>query len=89
MNTQIQSNCALLMELWSNLIEGQRPPERQFNLWLQIHKQDVELISWGLQKLALKLTNKQMDDTYRVKFVSSIINTRSKELSKVKTQEAI
>jgi len=63
-----------LKALWEAAIPGICPELRQFNTWLLMHGRDEAFIEWGIRELAYKLQRRPMDDDYKIKFVSSVLN---------------
>jgi hypothetical protein len=72
-----------LRDMWQSTIPGECPAVQQFGTWLSIHRRNSQRIEWAIRELAIKLTKHQMDDEYKIKFVSSIMNAEAR-----KTQEA-
>jgi hypothetical protein len=87
MTIELKTQRQKLAELWKSLVPSRCPTDYQFNLWLQLHDMDVDLIAWGIKELACKYhrRNGQMDQEYMVKFVSSVVNRRA-ETKKLITQ---
>jgi hypothetical protein len=82
---KLPSKREILMTLWKDIVPGDFCPNpKQFNLWIHLHKGDEELIAWGIEELAQKMTQKPMDADYQVRFVSSVLNRKREELQ---TQE--
>lgn len=68
-----------LQEVWSSTIPGVTPALQQFGTWLMIHNRNAERIEWAIRELAIKLTKHDMDDNYKIRFVSSIMNAKVRE----------
>jgi hypothetical protein len=69
-----------LKALWAELIPAPLPGDRQFELWASVFGEDVARL--GLMKLSLKFKklSGQMDQDYQIKFASSVMNSRMREL---------
>jgi len=77
--TDLTEKAENLRGIWMSSIEGQCPAVQQFGRWMLIHHGDDELVAWGIRELALKLNKKPMNDDHKVRFVSSVINSKARE----------
>ena len=74
-----QEQTLSLREMWQSTIPGECPAIQQFGTWLAIHHRNAERIEWAIRELAIKLTKRSMDEDYKVRFVSSIMNAKARE----------
>jgi ribosomal protein S6 len=82
-HTLITEQGERLRALWQATINGVCPELRQFNTWLLMHGRDETFVEWGIRELAYKLQRRAMDDEYKVRFMSSIMNAERRK----RTQE--
>jgi hypothetical protein len=74
-----------LRDLWIETVVTDCPSQLQFERWLALHGESA--VQWAVRELSSKQSRLQrngrgMDYNYKIRFVSSILN------SKAKTQEA-
>jgi hypothetical protein len=83
-----QEECASLMELWRQCIDGFCPHTRQFMLWLHLHTFAHAI--HGVEVTAKKYAslNRNMTPEFLVRFASKVMNTaKSAAIADERTQK--
>lgn len=69
----------ILNELWAKVLPMPAPPSQQFELWLQLHRQDV--MAFSIIQTAKKFTSSRepVDTERAVRFCSGVANYHDRQ----------